>query len=110
MALVREGWPRGEDGMTRIGLSLPPTRTLVTPYCKRTRPGRRTTRRPRVSPLRLSPSSCPPSCSVSRRPIWVGTRSDSLLVGPGTLRGRNADSINTELVSVSVLQLEYYLF
>jgi hypothetical protein len=28
-------------------LSLSPTRTLVTPYCKRTRPGRRTTRRPR---------------------------------------------------------------
>jgi hypothetical protein len=32
-------------------LSVSPTRTLVTPYCKRTRPGRRTTRRPRVSPL-----------------------------------------------------------
>jgi hypothetical protein len=59
-ALVREGWPRGEDGTTRTSLSLPPTRTLVTPYCKRTRPGRRTTRRPRVSPLRLSPSSLPP--------------------------------------------------
>jgi hypothetical protein len=26
----------------RAGLSLPPTRTLVTPYCKRTRPGRGT--------------------------------------------------------------------
>jgi hypothetical protein len=25
-----------------------------------------------------------PLCSVSRRPIWVGTRSDDLLVGPGT--------------------------
>jgi hypothetical protein len=37
--------------MARISLSLPPTRTLVTPYCKRTRPGRRTTRRPRVSPF-----------------------------------------------------------
>jgi hypothetical protein len=23
-------------------------------------------------------------CSVSRRPIWAGTRSDNLLVGPGT--------------------------
>jgi hypothetical protein len=41
-ALLREGWPRGEVGMARAGLSLPPTRTLVTPYCKRTRPGRRT--------------------------------------------------------------------
>jgi hypothetical protein len=35
---------------------------------------------------------CPPSCSVSRRPIWAGTRGDNLLVGPGTPRGRNADS------------------
>jgi hypothetical protein len=26
----------------------------------------------------------PPSCSVSRRPIWAGTRDDNLLVGPGT--------------------------
>jgi hypothetical protein len=34
----------------------------------------------------------PPSCSVSRRPIWAGTRGDDLLVGPGTPRGRNADS------------------
>jgi hypothetical protein len=34
----------------------------------------------------------PPLCSVSRRPIWAGTRSDYLLVGPGTPRGRNADN------------------
>jgi hypothetical protein len=27
---------------------------------------------------------CSPSCSISRRPIWAGTRSDNLLVGPGT--------------------------
>jgi hypothetical protein len=33
----------------------------------------------------------PPSCSVSPRPIWAETRSDNLLVGPGTPRGRNAD-------------------
>jgi hypothetical protein len=39
-----------ENGLAD-SLSLSPTRTLVTPYCKRTRPGRRTTRRPRVSPL-----------------------------------------------------------
>jgi hypothetical protein len=32
-----------------------------------------------------------PLCPVSRRPIWAGTRSDNLLVGPGTPRGRNAD-------------------
>jgi hypothetical protein len=87
-----EGWPRREDGTARAGLSLPPTRTLVTPYCKRTRPGRGTTRRPWVSPLRLSPSGFPPSRFVSRRPIWAGARDDNLLVGPGTPRGRNADS------------------
>jgi hypothetical protein len=40
-----------------------------------------------VIPLIVSPLS-----SVSRRPIWAGTRSDNLLVGPGTPRGRNADS------------------
>jgi hypothetical protein len=34
----------------------------------------------------------PPSCSVSRQPIWAGTRDDNLLVGPGTPRGRNADT------------------
>jgi hypothetical protein len=28
----------------------------------------------------------PPSCSVSRRPIWAGTRGDNLLVGLGTPR------------------------
>jgi hypothetical protein len=52
-ALVREGWPRGRTSRcTRLSLS--PTRTLVTPYCKRIRPGRRTTRRPRF-PLTASP-------------------------------------------------------
>jgi hypothetical protein len=36
-------------------------------------------------------------CSISRRPIWDGTRNDNLLVGPGTPRGRNADN-NGEIV------------
>jgi hypothetical protein len=89
-ALVREGWPRGRTcRRIRLSLSLSPTRTLVTLYCKRTRPGRRATRRPRVSPLPVS--SPPPSCFVSRRPIWAGTCGDNSLVGPGTPRGRNAD-------------------
>jgi hypothetical protein len=43
-------------------------------------------------PFRLPPPFFPPSCSVSRRPIWVGTRGDNLLVGLGTPRGRNADT------------------
>jgi hypothetical protein len=38
------------------------------------------------------PRFSPSLCSVSRRPIWAGARSDNLLVGPGTPRGRNADS------------------
>jgi hypothetical protein len=83
------GWPRGRTGRRAQGscpLSFSPSRTLVTPYCKRIRPGRRTTRRPRF-PLTVFP----PLCSVSRRPIWAGTRSDNLLVGPGIPRGRNAD-------------------
>jgi hypothetical protein len=76
-----------ENGPTRKARS--PTRTLVTPYCKRTRPGRRATRRPRVSPFVCS---FPPSCSASRRPIWAGARGDNSLVGLGTARGRNADT------------------
>jgi hypothetical protein len=36
---------------------------------------------------RLSPSSFPPSCSVSRQPIWAGARDDTLPVGPGTPPG-----------------------
>jgi hypothetical protein len=38
----------------------------------------------------------PPSCSVSRRPIWAGTRGDNLLVGPGIPRGQNADTIHVK--------------
>jgi hypothetical protein len=39
MALVRKGWPRGRTGQRiRLSLSLSPTRTLVTPYCKRIHP------------------------------------------------------------------------
>jgi hypothetical protein len=46
-------WPRGRTGR-RARLSLSPSRTLVTHYCKRIRPGRRTTRRLRF-PLTVSP-------------------------------------------------------
>jgi hypothetical protein len=107
-ALVREGWPRGRTGRrVRLSLSLSPTRTLVTPYCKRTRPGRRATRRSRVSPL--LPVFFPPSCSVSRRPIWAGTRGDKLLVGPGTPRGRNADTTRSCAFAMIELPLKKIL-
>jgi hypothetical protein len=39
----------------------------------------------------------PPSCSISRRPIWAGARIDNLLVGPGTPQGRNADNHKTTI-------------
>jgi hypothetical protein len=37
-------WPRGRTSRRTGSLSLSPSRTLVTPYCKCIRPGRRTTR------------------------------------------------------------------
>jgi hypothetical protein len=82
-------WPRGRTGWRTVSLSLSlsPSRTLVTPYCKCIRPGHRTTRRSRF-PLAVFPLLC----YVSHRPIWAGTRSDNLLVGPGTPRDRNADT------------------
>jgi hypothetical protein len=47
-----------ENGPTdRLSLSLSPSRTLVTPYCKRIRPGRRTTQA--AVPLIVPP--CVPS-------------------------------------------------
>jgi hypothetical protein len=53
----KEGWPRERTGRRiRLSLSLSPTRTLVTPYCMCIRPGRRTTRRPRVPLCCFSPS------------------------------------------------------
>jgi hypothetical protein len=85
-------------------VSLSPSRTLVTPYCKRICPGRRTTRG-RGFPLTVFP----PCVSVSRRPIWAGTRSDNLLVGPGTPRGRNADTIHFKIVFGLALNLYVYI-
>jgi hypothetical protein len=83
-ALVREGWPRGRTGRRiRLSLSLSPTRTLVTPYCKRIHPPWAQDNTKAAG----SPYCSPPLCLVSRRPIWAGTRRDNLLVGPGTPPG-----------------------
>jgi hypothetical protein len=65
-----------------LSISLSPSRTLVTPYCKRIHSGAGQHEAAGFSPL----------CSVSRQPIWAGARSDNLHVGPGTPRGRNADT------------------
>jgi hypothetical protein len=51
-------WPRGRTGWRTVSLSLSPLRTLVTPYCKRIRPGRRTTRG-RDFPLLFFPPCVP---------------------------------------------------
>jgi hypothetical protein len=79
--LLREGWPHG----TRTGQALswgrsPPSLawTLVTPYCKRTRPGRGTNTKAAGFPPLSRPS---PATSLSplrarprARPIWAGAR------------------------------------
>jgi hypothetical protein len=69
---LTEGWPCGEGrDDARVSLSLPPAWTLVTHYCKRTRPGRGTNTKaagfpfyaclpPASSPLR-APSRADPS-------------------------------------------------
>jgi hypothetical protein len=56
-----------EDGLTnRLTLSLSPSRTLVTPTAS-------------ASPLAQDNTSrgFPPLCSISRQPIWAGTRNDN---------------------------------
>jgi hypothetical protein len=70
MALVREGWPRGRTGRRRrLSLSLSPTRTLVTPYCKRIHPPwAQDNTKAAGSPLLFSPL-----CVLSRTdPSWLG--------------------------------------
>jgi hypothetical protein len=80
----------------RLGPLAPsPAWTLVTPYCKRTRPGRGTNTKVAGFPpfSRRSPAASlfPPSCSPSRSThLGWGTRRHSL-VGPRTPRSRNAD-------------------
>jgi hypothetical protein len=89
-ALLQRVGRAGKDGTALAqGRSLPPTWTLVTPYCKRTRPGRgaNTKAAGSTSHACLPPAAfSPPSRSASRRPIWAGARGDDSLVGPGTPR------------------------
>jgi hypothetical protein len=68
------GWSRGT-----LSLSLA---NACNPYCKRIHSG--------VG--QHEATVFPPLCPFSRQPIWAGARSDNLLVGPGTPRGRNADN------------------
>ena len=91
---LTEGWPRGEgrDG-ARVSLSLPPAWTLVTPYCKRTRPGRGTNTKAAGFPFYayLPPAPFPPFALRLAPTHLAGARNDNLLVGPGTPRVRNAN-------------------
>jgi hypothetical protein len=88
---LTEGWPCGEEDGTgaRVRPLAPsPAWMLVTPYCKRTRPGRGTNTKAAGFPplsLSLAPAAFfPPSRPVSRRPIWAGARGDISLIGTGT--------------------------
>jgi hypothetical protein len=102
----------------RLGPLAPsPAWTLVTPYCKRTRLGRGTnTKAAGFPPLsRRSPAASlfPPSRSPSRSThLGWGTRRHSL-VGPGTPRSRNADTIGNFFVGMDIqyryLLLDVYL-
>ena len=98
-ALVREGWPRGRTGWRTVSLSLSPSRTLVTPLLQA-----HPTWAQGNTKAAGFPFACffPPSCSASRQPIWAGSRSDNSLVGPGTPRGRNADT-SDEVVEVATV-------
>src|SRR5688572_13538175 len=95
---LREGWPRGDEDETGARLkplAPSPAWTLVTPYCKHTRPGRETnTKAAGFPPLsRLSPAtSLPPfALGLASTHLGWGTQRHSL-VGLGTPRSRNADS------------------
>jgi hypothetical protein len=94
-ALLQRVGRAGKDGTALAqGRSLPHAWTLVTPYCKRTRPGRgaNTKAAGSTSHACLPPAALPPSRFASHRPIWAGARGDNLLIGPGTPRGRNTDT------------------
>jgi hypothetical protein len=88
---------RGRGQALSWGRSLPsPVWTLVTPYCKRTRPGRGTnTKAAGFPPLSLAglrpPRSFPPfALAHALDPSGLGHAAHSL-VGLGTPRSRNAD-------------------
>jgi hypothetical protein len=95
---LREGWPRGDEDEVRARLrplAPSPAWTLVTPYCKRTRPGRGTnTKAAGFPPLscRSPAASLSPLCAQPRaRPIWAGAAA-TFTRRPRDPRSRNADS------------------
>jgi hypothetical protein len=74
---LTEGWPRGEGrDDARVSRSLPPAWTLVTPYCKRTRPGRGTNTKATGFPFYacIPPASSPFALRLARTHLGWGTR------------------------------------
>jgi hypothetical protein len=92
---LTKGWPRGEgrDG-ARVSLSLPPTRTLVTPYCKRTRPGRGTNTKAASFPFYacLPPAFPPFALHLAPTHLGWGTRQQF------TRRSRDPPGVETPTV------------
>jgi hypothetical protein len=88
-ALVREGGRAG--GRADEQGSLSPPRTLVTPYCKRIRPGRRTTRV--AVPLIVPP--CVPSRADPSGLGHAATIYSSVQGPPGSKRRQNIFHIYT---------------
>jgi hypothetical protein len=102
-ALVREGRPRGRTGRrTRLSLSLSPTRTLVTPYCKRIRPGRRTTRRSRV-PLCCFAPLCIPSRADPSGLGHATTIYSSVQGPPGVKTLTPAEAVSLLFIRISMV-------
>jgi hypothetical protein len=82
-----------------------PAWTLVTPYCKRTRPGRGTnTKVAGFPPPSLAPAAFfSPLHAPSRAdPSGLGHAATFSLVGPGTPRSRNADRTFREHIEASI--------
>jgi hypothetical protein len=77
---LREGWPRGDEDETGARLkplAPSPAWTLVTPYCKRTRPGRGTNTSLSTSLTPISGHLAFPLRARPRaRPIWARARGD----------------------------------
>jgi hypothetical protein len=90
-----EGWPRGEgrDG-ARVSRSLPPAWTLVTPYCKRTRPGRGTNTKAAGFPFYagLPPASSPHRAPSRADPSGLRHAATIYSLVQGPPRVRNADN------------------
>jgi hypothetical protein len=72
---LTEGWPRREGrDSARVSRSLPPAWMLITPYCKRTRPGRETNTKAAGFPFYacLPPASSPLRAPSHGDPFGLG--------------------------------------